>query len=75
MGDAISGNGSMNIHLLSQHDWYLNNGYVSCGNVFINSHTLYQYNYSSNFKEIDGYVENSDVSGGRGYMNTHTIYK
>ena len=31
--DVSDGHRSMNSHTLSQHDWYLTNGDVSCGNI------------------------------------------
>ena len=68
-------NGSMNSHTIYQHDLDLNNGDVSCVNVFINSHTLSPYNESSSFYVMDRDVETGDVSGGHGYINSQTIYQ
>ena len=48
---------------------------MSSENVFINKHTLSQWNNSSTFKEMDGYVENGDVIIGYGYVNIQTIYQ
>ena len=45
---------------------------MSSGYSFKNSHTLYQCEYSSSFKNIYVDVENCDVSSGYGYMNIHT---
>ena len=75
MGDVSGGNGSMNIHIISQQYWDFNNGDVSCGIFFINSHTLSQCIYSIFFKEMDCFVENGDVSGGNGYMNSRILYQ
>ena len=75
MGGISGVNSSMNSHLPFQHNWYFNNGHVSCGNGFINSHTLSQCNDSIALKYTDGYVENGDRSGVHGSMNTHNIYK
>ena len=52
MDDVGGGNGSMNSHIISQHDWDFNTGDVSCGKGFINSHTIYQCNDSSNLKDM-----------------------
>ena len=75
MGDLSGGNGSMNSQILSQRYWDFNNGDVSCGNIFINSHTLSQCNYSSSFEYMENYVENGDVSGGHGSMKSHILYQ
>ena len=57
MSDMSGGNGSMNIHILSQHDWDLNNSDVSYVHVLINSHSLSKSNGSRSFKDMDGDVE------------------
>ena len=46
MGDVISGSGSINSHILSQQYLDFNNGGVRCGNRFINSHNISQFNGS-----------------------------
>ena len=50
-------------------------GDVSSGYIFLNSHTLYQCEYSITFKEIGGGVEkgDGDVSSGYGFINSHTL--
>ena len=47
MNDLSGGNSFTNSQLISKHDWYFNNGDMRCGNVFINIHTLSQYNVLS----------------------------
>ena len=44
-------------------------------NGFINSHTISQFMYSSNFKKMDGYFEKGDFSSGNGYMSIQTVYQ
>ena len=53
----------------------LNNGDVSYGSVFINSHTLSQCNEWIPFNGMGEYVENCDVSGRNFLMNSHNLYK
>ena len=65
----------MNSHTVSQHDWDFNNGDVSSGNGFINSHTLSQFDDSTTFQDMDEYVEEYNVSGGNGSINSHNIYQ
>ena len=65
----------MNNHIHSQHDCDSNNDDVSSGYGFINSHTVYQCDDSSTFKDMDGDVENCDVSSGYSSMNIHTVYQ
>ena len=65
----------MNIHTLSQHDLYLNNGDVSCVNGFIKIETISQCNESSCFNYMDGDVENGDMNGEHGSMKIHTLYQ
>ena len=73
IGDVSGGHSSMKSHTLSQHDWDLKNGDVSCWNGFINIHTLSQCNESSYFNDVDGDVKNDVVSGGHGSMNRNNI--
>ena len=75
IGDMSSINGSMKNHILSQQNWCFNHVDVSCGNCFINRHTLYQFIKSNHFNEINLDAENCDVSGGHGSMNSHTLYQ
>ena len=56
MSDVNVGNGSMNIQIISQKDLNFNIGGMSCGNGSINSHYIYQWNYQSSFKDMDGYA-------------------
>ena len=53
----------------------LNNGGVSCRNVFIKRHFLSQCNESSSFNGMDRDVENGYGSGGHCFMNNHTLYE
>ena len=69
------GNFYMKRDTLYQQDRYFNHGDVSSVNGFINSHSLYQCNYSSNFKQMDENVENCGASCGHGYINIHTLYQ
>ena len=48
----------------SDTNGYFNNGDVSFGNSFMNSHSISQCNKSSSFNDMDGDVEDGDVSGG-----------
>ena len=41
---------------------------MSSGIIWINSHTVYQCNYSGTLKDMDGDVENDDVSNVNGSM-------
>ena len=56
MGDVSGEKCSMNDHTVSQHDCDSNNGDVSSVNGFINIHTNFQCDDSSDFKGFDGYV-------------------
>ena len=47
----------MEIKTLYQQDWYFSNGDVSCGNGFINIHSLYQYNDSITFNIMYGFLK------------------
>ena len=51
----------------------LKNGGMSCGNGFINSHSISKWNESIPLNYMDGDIENGDVSGGHCFMNTHTL--
>ena len=53
----------------------LNNGDVSCGNGFINSHILSQCNESISFNDVCGDVENGDMSGRKLFINIHALYE
>ena len=52
-----------------------NNGDVSSGYGFINSHTLSQCEYSGTFRDMDGGVEKGDVSSRYGSTNRHTDFQ
>ena len=77
MGETSCVNVSMNNHTLSQQYCGYNNGDGSSGYRLFKSHTLYQCEYSSTFKETDGYVGKGygDLSSGYSFLNSHTIYQ
>ena len=75
MGDMSGGICSMINHNLSQQYFDSNNGDVSSGNSFINSHTLSQCDDLSKFKDMDRYVEKVDVSIGCFSMNINNFYQ
>ena len=68
MGDTSCGNCSTNNHTLYQQDRDSNNGDVSSGYSFKNSHNLSPCEDSSNFQEMGGNVKkgDDDMSGGYG---------
>ena len=63
------GNCSLNNKTLSQHYCDSNNGDMSSGYGFLNSHNISQCEYSSTFKKINDDVEegDGDVSSGYGF--------
>ena len=61
--------------VIHQQYCYSNNGDVNSGYFFINSHTLYQCEDTSTFKDINGDVEKGDFSSGYGYMSSQTDFK
>ena len=75
MVDVSGGNIFMKIHLSSQHDQDFNNCDVSCGNGFINIHTIYQCNDPNKFHDMGGGVLIGDMGDGRCSMNNHTLYQ
>ena len=50
----------------------LQNGYVSSGIGLLNSHTLHQYNESSNFNDMNMIVDNGGVNVDYLYLNIST---
>ena len=72
MGDISCGGFSLNNRTLLQQYCDSNNGDVSSGYGFINSHNPSQSDYSSTFKDMYGCVEKVYVSSGYGYINSHT---
>ena len=60
MGDMSAGDFSLKNHNISQHYCDPNNGDMSIGCGFKNSHTLYKCEDYSKFKKIDDDVEGVD---------------
>ena len=75
MGGMSGGNCYMNNHIISQQVCDSNNGDVSSGYTFINSHTLFKYNDWSTFKEMERDVEKGGVSSQYGSTNRHNLYQ
>ena len=71
----IGGNFSINSCFLYQQDCDSNNGDVSCGYGFINSHTISQFDDPITVKGIDGGLEKGDVIILYGSTNSHTVYQ
>ena len=72
MGDTSCGNCSMNKHTLYWQYFGSNNGDVSSGFFFLNSHTLSHCEDSSTLNNIGDGFERGGVSSGYGSMNSHT---